>query len=398
MYNKTKKQNNMKKLVLSLSVLSLLFTGCSEDNDETTTTKTPVVGEITGDITANTNYVFGNYTLKGIVKIKPGVTVTIEAGSKVTATLADGTVDALVVEAGGKLIVNGTAAEPVVFTESSQTPGSWGGIIMYGDAPIVAVGGLTTATSEDGLAKPYGGTNATHNGGTLKYVRVEYAGKKITDGTSEMNGFSFYSVGSGTVLENLVAYKGADDGFEFYGGTVNLINAISYGNFDDSFDWQDGWQGQLNSNWFAYQTGTGNFGMEIECKNNNNAFWPKVANITLKRASGTLTENNSAEYDAIQFKNQGNGEYTNILIDGYSNPSAVAVRIQDANTNNNQVNASKIKLTNVKINGTTPQFGGTSTVTSVVFPTGQYTTSTTSTGASLTNGAWSTVNGATLLQ
>ena len=84
--------------------------------------------------------------------------------------------------------------------------------------------------------------------------------------------------------------------------------------------------------------------MEIECKNNNNAFWPKVSNITLKRAAGTLTENNSAEYDAIQFKNQGNGEYTNILIDGYSNPSAVAVRIQDANTNNNQVNASKIKV------------------------------------------------------
>lgn len=389
----------MKKLVLSLSVLSLLFTGCSEDNDETTTTKTPVIGEITGDITANRNYVFGNYTLKGIVKIKSGATVTFEAGSKVTATLADGTVDALVVENGGKLIINGTAAEPVVFTESSQTPGSWGGIIMYGDAPIVAVGGLTTATSEDGLAQPYGGTNAAHNGGTLRYVRVEYAGKKITDGTSEMNGFSFYSVGSGTVLENLVAYKGADDGFEFYGGTVNLINAISYGNYDDSFDWQDGWQGQLNSNWFAYQTGTGNFGMEIECKNNNNAFWPKVANITLKRATGTLTENNSAEYDAIQFKNQGNGEYSNILIDGYTtNANAVAVRIQDANTNNNQVNASKIKLTNVKINGTTPQFGGTTTVTSVVFPIGQYTTSTTSTGATLTNGAWSTVNGATLLQ
>jgi hypothetical protein len=138
--------------------------------------------------------------------------------------------------------------------------------------------------------------------------------------------------------------------------------------------------------------------MEIECKNNNNAFWPKVSNITLKRAAATLTENNSAEYDAIQFKNQGNGEYSNVLIDGYSNPSAVAVRIQDANTNNNQVNASKIKLTNVKINGTTPQFGGTSTVTSIVFPAGQYTTSTTSTGASLTNGAWSTVNGATLLQ
>jgi len=384
----------MKNLFLSLSILAAVFTGCSDDEENTIT---PVQGELTGSITANRTLAYGNYTLNGIVTIESGVTVTFDAGSTITANAANG-VDALVVKNGGKLIMNGTASQPIVLTESSLTPGSWGGIIMYGDAPIVAAGGTTNAISEDGLTYIYGGTNAAHNGGTLRYVRVEYAGKKITDGTSEMNGFSFYSVGSGTVLENLVAYKGADDGFEFYGGTVNLINAISFGNFDDSFDWQDGWQGQLNSNWFAYQTGTGNFGMEIECKNNNNAFWPKVANITLKRASGTLTENNSAEYDAIQFKNQGNGEYTNILIDGYSNPSAVAVRIQDANTNNNQVNASKIKLTNVKINGTTPQFGGTSTVTSIVFPAGFYTTSTTSTGATLTNGAWSTVNGATLLQ
>ena len=118
------------------------------------------------------------------------------------------------------------------------------------------------------------------------------------------------------------------------------------------------------------------------------------------RAAGTVTEGGSsaAEYDAIQFKKQGNGDFTNIVISGYTTANSTAVRIQDANTNNNQVNASKIKLTNVKINGTTPQFGGTTTVTSVVFPIGQYTTSTTSTGATLTNGAWSTVNGATLLQ
>ena len=389
----------MKKLVFSLATISLLFASCSEDNDETPVVKTPVVGEMTGQITTNTSFAYGNYTLQGILRIKSGATVTIDAGSKITATLSDGIVDAILVENGGKLIINGTAAEPVVLTESSQIPGSWGGIIMYGDAPIVAVGGVATATSEDSFALSYGGTNALHNGGSLKYVRVEYAGKKITDGTSEMNGFSFYSVGSGTILENLVAYKGADDGFEFYGGTVDLKNAISYGNYDDSFDWQDGWKGQLSTNWYAYQTGTGNFGMEIEAKNNNNMFSPKVSNITLKRAAGTLTENSSAEYDAIQFKNQGNGEYTNILIDGYTtNANAVAVRIQDVNTNNNQVNASKIKLVNVKINGTTPQFGGTATVTSVMFPVGQYTTSTTSTGASLTNGAWSTVNGTTLLQ
>ena len=387
----------MKKLVFSLALLATIFTGCSSDEDETSTPIVPVVGEITGDLTVSKTFAYGTYSLKGIVTIQSGVTITFDAGSTITADATSG-VDALVVLNGGKLIMNGTAAEPIVMTEISSTPGSWGGIIMYGDAPIVGAAGVTTANSEDGLALPYGGTNATHNGGSLKYVRVEYAGKKITDGTSEMNGFSFYSVGSGTTLENLVSYKGADDGFEFYGGTVNLKNAISYGNYDDSFDWQDGWKGQESTNWYAYQTGTGNFGMEIECKSFNNAFYPKVTNITLKRAAGTLTENASIEYDAIQFKKEGNGDFSNILIDGYSATTAVAVRIQDTNTNTNQVNGSKIKLTNVKINGATTAIGTGSASFSVVFPTDMFLTSSTATGAILTTGAWSTVGSVNLIQ
>lgn len=387
----------MKKLVFSLAILSTIFTGCTTDNDETSNPTTPATGVITGELTVDKTYAFGSYTLQGIVKIKSGVTITFEAGSTITADVTNG-VDALVVLNGGKLIVKGTAAEPVVFTETSKTPGSWGGIIMYGDAPIVGAAGVGTANSEDGLALPYGGTNDTHNGGSLKYVRVEYAGKKITDGTSEMNGFSFYSVGSGTVLENLVAYKGADDGFEFYGGTVSLKNSISYGNFDDSFDWQDGWKGQESTNLYAYQTGTGNFGMEIESKSWNNAFWPKITNITLKRATGTLTENNVAEYDAIQFKKEGNGEFDNILIDGYTTNGAVAIRIQDAATNTNQVDGNKIKLTNVKINNSTTTFGAGANTFTVNFPTANFSTNDNSTGASLTSGAWSTVNGENLIK
>jgi hypothetical protein len=308
-------------------------------------------------------------------------------------------VDAIVVKNGGKLIMNGTATQPIVLTEPSATPGSWGGIIMYGDAPINGAGAVATKTSEDGLNLPYGGTNAAHNGGKLSYVRVEYAGKKITDGTSEMNGFSFYSVGSGTILENLVSYKGADDGFEFYGGTVSASNLISYGNYDDSFDWQDGWKGQNNSNWYAYQVTTGNFGMEIEASNNNNAYFPVISNITLKRAAGTVTEGGSsaAEYDAIQFKKQGNGDFTNILISGYTTANATAVRIQDAGTNTDQVTGGKIKLTNVKINDGTSQFAGVGALV-VAFPSGKYTTSTTSIGATLTSGVWSTVGGVNLIQ
>ncbi|WP_394352282.1 hypothetical protein [Flavobacterium lotistagni] len=392
-----------KNLLLSLAVMAGIFTSCSSDDESSSSTPTPT-GEISGDFGANRVYVKGNYTLKGTVRIKSGVTVTFDAGSVITADVTDG-VDALVIENGGKVLMNGTAADPIVFTHTTKVPGSWGGIIMYGDAPIVGASGVASATSEDGLtssvtgtAYTYGGSNAAHNGGVLRYVRVEYAGKKITDGTSEMNGFSFYSVGSGTVLENLVSYKGADDGYEFYGGTVSATNLISYGNSDDSFDWQDGWRGQSNSNWYASQVGTGNFGMEIEAKSVNNDFWPKINNITLKRAAGTVTEGGSsaAEYDAIQFKKQGNGEFTNIVISGYTTAGATAVRIQDAATNNDQVNGHKIKLINVKINDGTPQYTGASGITPV-FAEADYTLSSTATGATITSGAWTIVEGVNLL-
>jgi hypothetical protein len=393
----------MKKIILNLVLLAAVFTGCTSNDDDSSAQV--VTGEITGTITTNTTYPLGTYTLKGIVKIESGAIVTFAAGSTITCDKTTGD-NALVVKNGAKLIINGTAAQPVVFTEKSGVPGSWGGIIMYGDAPIKAIGGVTTSTSEDGNALPYGGTNAAHNGGSLSYVRVEYAGSKLADGTKELNGFSFYSVGSGTTLDHLVSYKGADDGFEFYGGTVSMTYAISYGNYDDAFDWQDGWQGQNNSNWYGLQTTKGNFGVEIETSNNNNAFWPKVSGITLKRLSGCTPEVAGAiEIDAFQFKKEGNGEFDNVVIDGYGNYTegtttyqGAAVKIQDASTNTNQVNGSKIKLTNVKISNTTQNFVGATSAISVTFPAGQFTTSTTATGAVITTGAWSTVGGVNLLQ
>ena len=140
--------------------------------------------------------------------------------------------------------------------------------------------------------------------------------------------------------------------------------------------------------------------MEIEAKSVNNAFGPKVANITLKRAVGTITEGGSsaAEYDAIQFKKQGNGEYTNILISGYLTTGATAVRIQDVATNTDQVNGNKIKLLGVKIlDAATTVSAGASGVT-VAFPAANYVINTTATGATLTPGAWATVDGVNLLQ
>jgi hypothetical protein len=386
----------MKKMILSLAFLSTIFTACTSKDDDTSTP--PPVGstELTGEVTTTKTYPKGNYTLNGYFKIKSGATVTFEAGSTITSVATS--IDAIVVENGAKIFMNGTAAEPIICTSSKKESGAWGGIVIYGNAPIVASTTATTASSEDGLAITYGGTEPAHSSGSLKYVRVEYAGKKIADGTKELNGFSFYAVGSGTVLENLVAYKGNDDGFEFYGGTVSATNLVSYGNADDSFDWQDGWRGQNSTNWYAYQVGIGNFGMEIEAKSVDNAFWPVVSNITLRRASGTVTEGggSASEYDAIQFKKQGNGYFSNVIISGYSDASATAVRIQDDATNTAQVKTGKIKLTNVKIDGSTSKFAGIKELVPV-FSDENYTISATATGATLSAGAWATVDGVNLL-
>ncbi|SEP16648.1 hypothetical protein SAMN05444671_2846 [Flavobacterium sp. CF108] len=401
----------MKKLVFCLAVLGSIFTGCSSDDNNDTPIKQPVTGEISSDITVSKTYAYGNYTLKGMIKVSNGATLTFEAGSTITCDKSTGQ-NGLVILNGGKLIANGTADAPIVFTEKSKIGGAWAGIIMYGDAPIVnsaTAPAPQTAVSEDGLGLTYGGSNPTHNGGSLKYVRVEYAGQVITSNSKENNGFSFYSVGSGTVLENLVSYKGNDDGFEFYGGTVSLKNSISYGNSDDSFDWQDGWRGQDNTNWFAYQTGVANYGLEVEAKSVDNAFWPKVTNITLKRAAGTTTEaQGEIQLDAIQFKKEGNGDYSNIVVDGYVSQTTPAaynggvIQILDKATYDHQVAAGKIKLNNVKITNSPLTFisgvPASFTVTAASFvPASNWTTSTNATGATLTGGAWATVDGVNLL-
>ena len=139
---------------------------------------------------------------------------------------------------GGKIEAVGTEDSPIVFTSGTASParGDWGGIILCGKAPINKG---TTATAEVGDVL-YGGTDATDNSGTLKYVRVEYTGNAINT-EKEHNGFSFNGIGNGTTLEYLQAYMGGDDGFEFFGGTVNASFLVSTGSKDDSFDWTYGW-------------------------------------------------------------------------------------------------------------------------------------------------------------
>ncbi|MDF2933208.1 MAG: hypothetical protein K0R36_2539 [Chryseobacterium sp.] len=399
----------MKRNLLTLLSLTLLLSVSSctiEVNDGTneggittpgtTTGVLPDGAKLSGVITSNLTIKKGNYTLEGIVKVADGATLTIEAGANFIVSTT--TTSSLVVLQGGKIIATGSVSEPIVFTTTNKTPGGWGGITIYGKAPIKAVNGNPSAVSEDGNAISYGGTDANFSSGILQYVRVEYAGKKIGDGTSETNTFTFYAVGDGTILENLVAYKGTDDGFEFFGGTVSAKNLVAYGNYDDSFDWQDAWSGQNNSNWFAFQTVTGNFGMEIEASANIDNTPPKISNITLIRDTNTNPEvAGSVEISAIQFKRQGTGIFSNVYISGYKNTggkNAYSILIQDDATNTNQVLTGKISVTplnyvnsdNLGVWGYAVTNGGKT-----------FTNASTVTKVSLPAGAWATVDGVNLL-
>lgn len=396
----------MKKNILKFLALATIFTislqSCTveitEDTDIPTSGGENISGSgtITGTITKDLTIKKGTYYIQGLVRVVDGVKLTIEPGA--TFYAKTDVTSGLIILKGAKAYIEGTAAEPIVFTTESKKPGDWCGITIYGDAPIKANGGGSTATSEDGLNQIYGGTDVGSNSGVYRYIRVEYGGKKIGDGTSEFNNITFYAVGSGTIVENIVSYKGTDDGVEFFGGTVSAKNFISYGNFDDSFDWQDGWYGQDNSNWFAYQTGTGNFGMEIESSNNADANFPKVSGLTLIRATGTNPETaGSSEISAIQFKKHGNGKFTNVYIDGYKNTGgkqAYPVLIQDSPTDISQVIANKVLVSPINVvnsdNAGVWGYTFTSTAPKTI------TNSSAVTKVAITGGAWSTVEGVDL--
>lgn len=245
-----RKMYSIAALCIALAASSTILTSCEDDEDKTTT---EVSGElengstISGDITSNTTLAEGyEYKLSGGVHVKEGATLTIKPGVKITA-IDDDTPDYILIEQGAKIDAQGTASNPIVMT--SETPeNKWGGIHICGKAHTNAEGG--SGSSEIGGAK-YGGSDDKDNSGTLRYIRLEYTGFAL-DEEHEANGISFYGVGSGTTVDHIESYKGGDDGFEFFGGSVNVNNMVSFDSSDDSFDWTEGWNGSA-TNILAYQ-------------------------------------------------------------------------------------------------------------------------------------------------
>lgn len=200
--------------------------------------------EISADLTLTADKC---WLIEGITYVNAPAKLTIEPG---TTLMGDqGTKGTLVIKPGAKIIADGKADEPIVFTSQkaagSRAPGDWGGLIVLGSAPINVVGGKA---SVEGLAvspdTQYGGEKADDDSGILRYVRIEFTGIQLSM-NNEVNGLTLAGVGNKTIVENVMVHDTLDDCFEFFGGTVNAKHLVCAFNQDDGFDWDFGYSGKL---------------------------------------------------------------------------------------------------------------------------------------------------------
>lgn len=240
-----KQMKQTKFLAILLAGMTVLF-ACqksSEDDDDEVPPpagSTVLEGTISESRTLTADKV---WTLKGYVYVPNGVTLTIEKGTVVKSDIEKK--GALAIERGGKLIADGTADDPIIFTSgkpaNARERGDWGGVVLLGKATTNRGG---SPTIEGGLGREYGGTEDDDNSGTLRYVRIEFAGISAFE-NSEINALTLAGVGRGTIIENIQVSYANDDAFEFFGGTVNCKNLISYSTADDDFDFDFGYSGKI---------------------------------------------------------------------------------------------------------------------------------------------------------
>ncbi len=200
---------------------------------------------VQGEINSSTTWTKDKqYLIKGYVYVTSGNTLTIEPGTIIRGDKA--TKGALIIERGAKIMANGTADKPVIFTsneaQGSRSYGDWGGIIICGKAPVNWTAG--EAQVEGGPRSFYGGTDAADNSGKLSYVRIEFGGIAFSP-NNEVNSLTLAGVGSGTQIDHIQVTSGGDDGFEWFGGTVDAKYLVSVGHVDDDFDSDNGWSGKV---------------------------------------------------------------------------------------------------------------------------------------------------------
>lgn len=268
-----------------------------------------LTNETTWVISGKTQVGAGRNTNPGTLVIEPGTTIQGRGGA----------VDYMVVNAGSKIYAEGTKENPIVFTGPTNTPGSWAGLVLAGNAADNTCRGATACTFEADADVTYGGvsqqggnliSDEADSSGVLRYVQIRYAGQEIRP-NEELNALTFLGVGSGTTVEYVSIYAGKDDAFEWFGGSVNGKYLVAIATEDDCLDTANGYRGRVQ---FAYckQTATAASGSHaIESDNNGSSFdllprtQPKFSNLTFIQSS--------TGDEAIRIRRGAAGNYFNVV-------------------------------------------------------------------------------------
>ena len=265
--------------------------------------------ELTGNLLTSITLTAENgYVITGPVFIgqDDGPQTTSGIGSPATLTIEPGTTifgsagsDYIVVTRGSEIVADGTSTNPIIFTSRQDIEGTigendrglWGGLVINGRAPInacidgLAVGGSADCEkSGEGSSGLFGGDDPTDSSGTIRYAVVKYAGFKV-NASDELNGIAFQGVGSGTTVDYVQIHNNADDGVEFFGGTVNVKHLVLTGIADDSLDWTDGWQGHAQFVLVKQASDDSDNGFEMDNRSSDNTLLPRsnpaISNFTV---------------------------------------------------------------------------------------------------------------------
>jgi len=296
-----------------------------------------VRGVLTGNITWTKDRI---YKLIGFVRVgadtvetytgtaATGV-LTIEAGTTIIGDrVSKGT---LIVQRGSRIVANGTADAPIVMTSErgpgQRESGDWGGLVICGRAVNNQSTGDRGIQLEGSYKGWHGGSTDADNSGSLRYVRVEYAGVPINP-NQEVNSFTFGSVGSATTMEYLQASFGLDDSFEWFGGTSNAKYLVAYRGLDDDFDMDFGYRGNLQyiigmrGATLADQSGSNGF--EIDNDGQGTAATPFtsaiVSNATLIGPKETNATSISPQFqNGMHLRRNNRMKIYNTVVTGYPN-------------------------------------------------------------------------------
>jgi hypothetical protein len=294
---------------------------------------------VTANVTANTTWTRTNtYLLETKIYVTNGATLTIEPGTVIKGRPKANPVDAtaLVIARGAKINAQGTATTPIIFTAESDLlngnltqseRGLWGGVVILGRARLNTASGQGNVegipTTEP--LGTYGGTDDDDNSGVFRYVQIRHSGA-IVAANVELNGLTMGGVGRGTTIEYVDVYAGNDDGYEWFGGTVNSKYLISSYNDDDNFDWDEGFRGK-GQFWFAVgASDKGNQAMEMDGgtspEDGQPYALPELYNITLIGSGATSTNTSSF---GLLFRDNTGGKISNMILHDYR---GYAVRIE----------------------------------------------------------------------